>query len=290
MLHIPPMVEQIQALLNQDTDQSLRYAALEARLALEMICYDRLRQAHDYISHDQLLKWQPGDVVKTLIAEVDPHVARTQTLYISRHRGESGVEPNGDDWVEIGRQIGFSWKKVTKLWNALGGLALHVRLPRSKDDPILAYGNKEEIREKVISVVAILNNIAKTTMGHSGIGPVASFECICGETNRRRAELLQAGQSVCCINPKCKAGWTVVKNGDEITVEPEMESIHCVGCGKPILLHRRTVMSMPYGQTLTRSCQKCGTQNHVQWRLRQVRPTPAIASPEQTETTVTGSC
>lgn len=47
MINLDPVIERIDALLDEDTDQSVTYAALEARLALERVCYDRLRQRHD---------------------------------------------------------------------------------------------------------------------------------------------------------------------------------------------------------------------------------------------------
>lgn len=50
MIYLPPLIDRIKALLAEGTDSSVTYAALEARLALEKVCYDRLRQRHDYIS------------------------------------------------------------------------------------------------------------------------------------------------------------------------------------------------------------------------------------------------
>ena len=69
MINYASIIERIQALLAEGTEQSITYAALEARLALEKVCYDRLRQAHDYISHAQLRRWQPRDVINTLMSD-----------------------------------------------------------------------------------------------------------------------------------------------------------------------------------------------------------------------------
>jgi hypothetical protein len=85
MIHIPPIIERIKVLLNEDTEQSVTFAALEARLALEKICYDRLRQRHDYISHDQLRRWQPGALMNTLMTNVDQHVTKTTIFSIGKN-------------------------------------------------------------------------------------------------------------------------------------------------------------------------------------------------------------
>ncbi|CCV13286.1 hypothetical protein [Mesorhizobium sp. STM 4661] len=65
MIWLKQYTAKIEELLNQDTPESLTYAALECRLAIERICYERLRNAHDYISHDDLKRWQPQYVVNT---------------------------------------------------------------------------------------------------------------------------------------------------------------------------------------------------------------------------------
>jgi hypothetical protein len=42
VLDIPKRIETINSLLEQDAEQSLTYAALECRLTLEYLCYERL--------------------------------------------------------------------------------------------------------------------------------------------------------------------------------------------------------------------------------------------------------
>ena len=83
MIDLKPCISRIETLLGKGDEASLTYAALEARLALERVCYDRLRQHHSYIAHDDLRRWQPAGIVKQLSAEVNAHVASTFTLSIS---------------------------------------------------------------------------------------------------------------------------------------------------------------------------------------------------------------
>lgn len=67
MINLEPSISQIEVLMAENTEASLTYAALECRLAIERICYERLRLAHDYISNDDLKRWQPRDIVNILI-------------------------------------------------------------------------------------------------------------------------------------------------------------------------------------------------------------------------------
>jgi hypothetical protein len=281
VIDLYPIIERIQALLNQDTEQSVTYAALEARLALEKICYDRLRQRHDYISHAQLRRWQPGAVVNTLLAEVDAHLSDTMTLYISKEPAVAGLNPQDDDFVPIGTEIGFNPKRIAKMWQALANLALHVRLPKHKNDQIPEYGDKAQVRAKIDEVVAELQLLSNGTMSFSGvpIGGDVSFVCRCGEENKRRASLLRHGQSVCCINPNCMASWKATKNSEEFTFEPETVAVACSGCTEPNLIDRRSVLAMRYDQHASFNCHECGEKNYMHWQLVQARMVPPLEEP-----------
>lgn len=277
MIDLHPIIQRTRDLLSQDTDASVTYAALEARLALEKVCYDRLRQCHDYISHSDLKKWQPNQIVNTLISEVDQHATETRTLSISRQPALEGIEPNDDDYVEIGTEIGFDPKLIGKLWNALARLALHVRIPEHREDQILDYGDRDQIKAKVIEALVELERLSGTTMTFSGIGEEVSFTCRCGTRNKRRASLLRNKQSVSCINPECKASWTAHKVGAEFTFEAHTASVTCDKCQSENLMPWRLVTSLAYDQTGSFSCHQCDHKNYFQWRLTQVRPqTPKV--------------
>ncbi len=159
MIDLSSSISKIEELLAQNTDASITYAALECRLAIERICYERLRLAHDYISHDDLKKWQPRDIVNILIREVDDKTAETFTLSISKEPiPENSAFPSLEDFpamefLPIGTQIGFNPERLGRLWNALANLALHITLPTSKDHGVARYGDAKKIRAKVIEAL-----------------------------------------------------------------------------------------------------------------------------------------
>jgi Zn finger protein HypA/HybF involved in hydrogenase expression len=273
MISLRPIIERIKALVDEDTDSSITYAALEARLALEKVCYDRLRQAHDYISHNQLRRWQPHAVVTQLMAEVDPYVAEDRRLMMSRDPAIPGVDPDADDYVEVGTEIGFNPKLIGEMWNALSGLALHVKLPANKNHRISDYGDRDRTRKKIVQVVAELEKLSKSTMSFSGFGKEVSFACACGETNRRRAALLSNDQLIHCLNPDCKMTWKTLLEGDEFTFESQSIPINCEKCTDENHIPSRYFSEMKPNQTGSFLCSVCQHKNFVQWRLMQVRPT-----------------
>jgi hypothetical protein len=267
MINLKPVIGRIEALLAEDTEQSVTYAALEARLALERVAYDRLRQCHDYISHADLKRWQPGPVVNTLLTEVDQYADTSITLHISKGPAVPGVETPDDDFVELGTQAGFNAKLVSRLWNGLANLALHIELPESKEDRLPEYGDKGAITAKVRETLTELERLSATTMTFSGIGSEVSFDCSCGAKNRRRAALLREGQSVSCINPECQWSWTVEKEGEEFGFEPQAFETECEKCAEVLQMPFRPLMKIKYGQRASFACLACGHENLAEWRL-----------------------
>lgn len=276
VIQLPPVIARIRALLDEDTEASITYAALEARLALEKVCYDRLRQRHDYISHDQLRRWQPGAIINTLLKDVDEHVGQTLTISIGTSPAEAGVKPEDDEYVPIGTEVGFDAKRIVKMWNALAKLALHVRLPEHKNDHIPDYGDKAPIRAKVEEVVAELERLATGTMTFSGLGEEVSFVCSCGEKNKRRAGLLREGQHIHCINPDCKITWKATKDADDVTFESVTVPVDCENCKAANHMPWRYFLDMKHDEIGSFSCHTCRHKNYVQWRLMQVRPTADV--------------
>ncbi len=264
MIQLAPIIARVQALLGEDTEQSVTYAALEARLAIEKVCYDRLRQRHDYISHADLRGWNPGYIVNTLMAEVDPDLTQTMTLMIGKN---SDVKPEDDDYVEVGTEIGFDAALLSKQWNALAKLALHARLPEDRSAYLPDYGDKARTRAKVEEVVRELERLAKGTMTFSGLGEEVSFDCACGQKNKRRASLLKMGQSISCFNPKCARSFTVEIENDGIGFVLESAQISCAACGTVTLAPRRELLKMKHEEVKILECKTCGHANRIMWIL-----------------------
>lgn len=240
-------------------------------MALEKVVYDRLRQRHDYIAHEQLRKWQPGEVVKILLQEVDANVTQTHILSMSNQPHIAGVTPKEGDFVTIGTEVGFDAKKIAKMWQALSNLALHVRLPRDKNDSLPDYGDHTKIRLKVLEVVDELERLSKGNMTFSGIsvrGDV-SFICTCGEKNKKRKDLIKDGQYVFCVNPKCDETWKVEIDGDDINFENVLIEVKCLNCEIINNIPWRIVAKMKYDEILRYPCRECKATNLAKWQLIQ---------------------
>lgn len=270
MIYIRESISKIKKLLSDDSVSCATYAALEARLVLERVCYDRLRICHDYISHDELKKWQPKDVIQRLIQEVDENIASEFTFSISKEPAEEREMTREDyeklEFVPVGTQSGFNPRKIGSLWNALSRLALHVQIPKNKDEIVSEYGNNDEIRRKIDEVLIELDRISSGNLISSGFGTEVHFTCECGHLNKRRERFLSPGKVLRCINPECHETYTVEMNGDEYLFARQVVEIECK-CGMLSKFPKKPILDMTHEQHGRFACADCGEDVYFQWRL-----------------------
>lgn len=267
MINFRDTIDTIKRHLENGSDRALTYAALECRLVIERICYDRLARAHDYISHDEVRRrWQPRHILKLLEDDVDPLVASTYTLSISTGPVVEGEDLAKKDYVPVGTQQGFDGAKLGKLWNALSRAALHVSLPNSKESRMTQFGNPEAIRAKVEEALIELERIATGTMTSNGFGPTVSFTCRCGQINKRRSQHLSDGKIIHCIKPGCPESYEVKFDGEDINFNFRDVQVTCK-CGERRAFPMTHIEKLTLNEVARKSC-NCGAEIIVRLQLQ----------------------
>lgn len=272
MLQLDRYIEQIEALLEDDTVSSLTYAALECRLAIECVCYERLKLALDFISFDDLKKWQPKNVVNFLISEVDPHIASHMKLSISEDPVEHNLDQAGFEklkYVLVGTQTGLNTNKLGKLWNALSNVALHTRLPKTRDDKIAHYGEQSSIKKQVENCLEELKQISDGNLLMTSPEPQISVNCSCGKEIKRRIFNIKSGQIFHCNDPSCLETFEVKMDGDDMSFVPRRIELRCQSCGHKQIVPKKMAESMSTNQYIYFNCAGCDEKIHVHWRLMQ---------------------
>lgn len=273
MIDLNLAIVKIERLLSENTLQSLTYAALECRLAIERICYERLRAAHDYISHDDIKRWQPRDVVNVLLQEVDAHASSTFTVSISTEPWTNESEPptredyDKMEFIPVGTQVGFDPVKLGILWNALSSVALHIRVPKNKGDEISQYGEASKIRKKISEALEEIKNISGSNLSSSGIGEEISFGCSCGTENRRRLSLLTEGQVVSCVNPHCRESYCYEAESESFV--RRVIHVTCQNCHAVQDIPMKRVERLNTNKQIYFDCNCCHERIRVVWRLMQ---------------------
>jgi hypothetical protein len=257
--------DRIRSHLAAGDESGLTYAALEARLALERVCYERLRTSHDYISADDLRRWKPSYIVQTLMEQVDPKIASEWTL-------STGYEPgdNPGRYIEIGTQKGFDPKTINLLWQAMSSF-LHCPVPRNSKDWLTHYRPAQTMRPKIEEALQELDRIAEGSLIGAMVFGEVSFDCVCGQENRRATQVLTHNQIVNCIREGCTESYRVEKQGDDFLFERRKLVVHCHSCNEAIGFPYRKLAEMPKDSHCIFSCKKCTAENRLIWRLGYVK-------------------
>lgn len=280
MLNLKQSIGAIEGLLEEGSDASITYAALECRLTIERICYERLRVSHDYISTADIKRWQPHSVVNVLLQEVDKEIASTFTVLVSADVPKN-PEPTKEDYEELsfstlGTQVGFNANKLGKLWNALSKLALHITVPTSKNDSIPLYGENDKSKAKVIESLTEIRRISKGTLVSAGMlstGGNVTFTCECGAENKRRDGLLKEGQMVSCINPVCRESYDFERREDGSWFTRRIFEVRCNKCETIQNIPKRLVEELKTHEHIPFNCigEQCDEKIVVMWRAMQAQ-------------------
>jgi len=261
MLDIPKRISQIQSLIDEDTDQSLTYAALECRLTLEHICYERFRLSHGYLSPTDLRRWQPRDVIKQVSEEVNEHVAQELTIFISASAPrENTVEGFQElEYTEVGTQAPIHLNKLHSYWHALSNVALHIPVPTIASGELSLYGNRSEIKNKVEDVLKLLPSMESTLLSGGHLGKTFSFKCQTCETEIRKPEKFLVSTSVAsCISPDCYESYLISaeKNGERAVTRRTFD-FPCDGCDNILQVPVNAFSALRFQQQLNVKCCKC---------------------------------
>ena len=239
MLDIKKRIAVINALVLKDTTESLTYAAIESRLTIEYLCYERFKLWHPYLSAEDLKKWMPKDVVKQVAEDVDENVIKGFTLSISS-------EPLGDkspvtkedyesmEYIKVGEQSALDLNKLHQFWQALSNVALHIPVPTISSGKINIYGEKVKIKEKIESFIEYLSGLNGNLLMGGPLDDVFKFNCVmCGFLIKKPAKRFSLPSVVSCINPKCNESYLLepTNDGEGFEYTRRVFNYKCNGCG-----------------------------------------------------------
>jgi hypothetical protein len=210
-----------EALLSDPTSANLRYAALELRLCIEALTYEKLCSFATIIPESVLNTWQPPQAVKALL-EFEPDADQSFYIRIGQ-QGALGQPAPQMRFVGQHNSLRLQW--LRKHYNKLGNL-LHAPSVQGSSSP-----NADNLTKYLAGVVADLRPpLASSILGGS-IRSVYSFTCSeCGSPVVCNARVAAASHKAVCFNPQCKAEYyaTVSPEGQP-TFDLMATSFECTG-------------------------------------------------------------
>lgn len=270
MLDIPKRIKLINSLVEQDTEQSLTYAALECRLTLEYLCYERFKLYFSYLSESDLKNWQPRHIIKQVSDEIDENVSNGFSVSISAEKidekpPETKEEFESLKYTALGTQSELKFNELHKLWNGLSNVALHIPVPSISSGSLNIYGDKNNVRKKVSDVISFLSSMKGNLLMGGSFGQEYGFNCfVCDSKIKRPVRNLQHRTVVSCINPKCQESYVIQKNEDnEFEVIRSIIKFSCSSCNDDLEVPVKVFRDLRFDQILTIRCGKCNMSSEV---------------------------
>ncbi|MES3707359.1 hypothetical protein QC590_03835 [Pseudomonas putida] len=246
-----------QSELATDVDHRLKYAALELRMAIESVTYDRALAYKNEFPPHEYETWQPKKVMSVLL-EIDSTADSDSTISI-------GVEPSPGQKPEVmnllGTEVVFNLKTIKKHYDALGS---YLHAPSLRQTVYGAGLDYKKMRKRCEEIAGILERVLASPVFNSTFGVFSSFECCeCKVRIRRRMPRDKNTLEVDCFD--CLASYTLTRTSDgQVRMDPHQHKMHCANtsCLHITIVLRREIVS---GNTWV--CEKCRGRNEFRLGL-----------------------
>ncbi len=237
--------------LSTGNDKDLKYAALELRMAMEALTYDRALAYKKEFPPDEYETWQPRKIM-SLLLDINPMADQDSSLAVGEEK-EYGVPASM--MKNMGSEKVLNMATLSKHYDALGSY-LHVQsMKQIRAGKLL---NMDKIRSRCEEIAAFIRDVIASTIFNVTLGTFAQLECLeCGKPIRKRMPHGQEELQAECF--ECPASYTIVdkKNG-QVEWKPNQHEVECAnsGCERKITVWRH---DMKIGICWT--CPECKGRN-----------------------------
>lgn len=222
-----------QELSSGDSDR-LKYAALELRMAMEGLTYDRAYAYRQEIPPSEYNTWQPRKLMQLLL-EIDPTADSDSTIAIGL---ESEPGKQAPVMHALGHENVLNLTVLKEHYDALGSFlhlpSLRQMEKREEEDPL------RRMRARCEQVTAEVERALESTVYNSTLGSFATHNCLrCDHAVRKRIPRGIEKVDAKCF--QCGAEYVVSEAGpDQCYWRPVQEEIKCrsEGCSELFVLWR----------------------------------------------------
>tara|TARA_B100000700_G_C15033706_1_gene851766 strand:+ start:1168 stop:1986 length:819 start_codon:yes stop_codon:yes gene_type:complete len=240
-------------------DSNLRYAALELRMAMEAIVYDRALSFKDEFPEKEYDTWQPKKIM-TILIEIEPTTDKDSSLSVGIE--ELSGKPS-QKMKHIGSEKVLSMKNLKDHYDRLGNYLHMINLRsfhRNKST------NFERMRGRCFEIFSILDSVLASPLFNCTLGTFSHIDCFeCDNPIRKRVPSMDndLGVEVECKN--CKASYNLEPQGNgNYLWHANRQKILCgnESCKQSINIWEREV-----GLGKFWFCKSCGGKNTITYGL-----------------------
>ena len=254
-----PILARAKQHLARGSAEDLRYAALECRLLMEELTYEKLRAFADLLPAEELNRWQPREAVKLLLS-LDKNADQSAKVEMSAGALAEDWTPTEEnlkqvEWTPLGDHHALSLKWLNN-YHKVGNL-LHA--PKASDASVMPETKQRKLlREVIDELERAVRSTITTMVWRGGIG----FDCEgCGRRLVASIVTLRQGSTVLCPNDDCQFEYVLGQSqSDEESppVVPVAKSFPCPVCSAVTMVARRRLR-----QGYEFKCATCSTRYRV---------------------------
>ena len=225
------VLKRARAALESNDDQNLKYAALELRMAMEALTYDRAKAYKDEFPPDEYETWQPRKVMAVLL-EIDATADKDSTL--SYGLEETPGQP-ASQMTMIGTETVLNMETLRRHYDALGSF-LHVpTLKQTKSGKGHDHG---KLRMRCTEIAEYLDKVLTSPVHNVTLGNFATIDCAeCGKPIRKRIGTVKTSTLALALRSEGFSveqhdGFLLVEAGDET---PDLQTVLAhIRSGEPV--------------------------------------------------------
>jgi hypothetical protein len=248
--------------LEKNDDERIKYAALELRLAIEAITYDRAASYKEELPPSAYETWQPKHLVD-LILDIDPNAYQSSSLSVGVET-TLGVPPEEASHLGIDKVLNM--KALKKYYHALGN---HLHMLTIKQQQTNYYVNKDTLRKLCNDIADCIRDALSSNIYNINFRVFAQQECIdCGKNIIKRIQHDTEKSSAKCFG--CEATYTITKtDNNQMQWEADQQDIKCSSkeCDGHILVLQRDIK---IGKNWV--CPSCNGRNIFCLGIRYIAP------------------
>lgn len=206
--------------LRSNDDLRLKYAALELRMTMEALTYDRALAYKDEFPPSGYDTWQPRKVM-SLLLDIDPMADQDYSLSVGRQE-QPGVPAS--EMTSLGADKVLNMKVLKKHYDALGSY-LHILPMKQMRDGAKVDLNRMRLR--CDEIVVFINKVLESPIFNVTLGNFSAINCReCENPIRKRIPFNQSEITAECF--LCGATYTLIEKGDNV-IEwmPHQQEVVC---------------------------------------------------------------
>ncbi|XPF93647.1 hypothetical protein ACM9HF_16720 [Colwellia sp. RE-S-Sl-9] len=271
MLNIAKRIQIIESLVLEDTAQSLTYAALESRLTIEFIFYERFKLSHSHLSSEDLKDWRPKNILKQVLEEINENVDKGFTVSISKDpilgkHPSTKEEYESIEYVPLGEQSAINLNLLNRFWQSFSGLALHIPVPTICSGEIEIYGDKSKTKNKLEKFLTYLSKIKDGNLLMGGMeGVDFCFNCYsCDSLIKKPVKYIKTSIIANCINLKCNESYLIEHDIESrYKITKRCIKLQCNECKKDLEVPTNIFKKLKFEEQLQINCVECKTHQTI---------------------------